>query len=322
MKQIIDLQRNIKIEIEKVSDCPCYYMNYLGDDCFEEYLKLGAQSLEEYCELIDRILIHNNEEQMKCGSFGCSAFVTRDENGDVLFARNMDCESAIPMLVRLKEEKMNQSLFLVNMIDLDWNETTYDTLENDAKLTLATAYSPCDGMNEHGFAVAILTDATAVYPNDNDKVTLFDLTLPRLLLDKAKTVMEAIEYVKNYNLFYGFAPLHYLVADATGEAAVIEFINEEIVVTKKEEGPLIVSNFTLYNNPTKEGFGKDRYENYQDALAECDGIISESDAMELLKDNVILGDEQWSVVYNLSKRTMTVTFSKDYERVYHFSLCD
>lgn len=319
MKQIIDLQRNIRIEIEELSDRLFYCMNYFGDDSFEQYLKIGAQSLDEYCALVDRILIHNNEEQMKCGSFGCSAFVTQDENGDVLFARNMDCESAIPMLVRLNKEMMNQSLFLVNMIDLEWNETTYDRLENDVKLTLATAYSPCDGINEHGLAVAILTDATAVYPNDSDKVTLFDLTLPRLLLDKAKTVEEAIGYVKDYNLFYCFAPLHYLVADATGDAAVIEFVNGEMVVTKKEEGPLIVSNFTLYNNPMKEGFGKDRYENYQDALTECDGIISELDAMELLKDNVIPGDEQWSVVYNLSKRTMTVTFSKDYEQVYHFS---
>ena len=224
------------------------------------------------------------------------------------------------MLVRPKNETANKSLFLVNMIDLEWDETTYDTLEDDAKLTLATAYSPCDGINEYGLAVAILTDAAAVYPKDNNKVTLFDLTLPRLLLDKAKTVSEAIEYVKNYNLFYGFAPLHYMVADASGDAAVIEFVDGEMAVTRKEDGPLIVSNFTLHNNPNKDGFGKDRYENYQNALAKNKGIISEADALELLKNNTIPGDEQWSVVYNLSKRSLAATFSKDYEKVYHFSL--
>lgn len=131
---------------------------------------------------------------------------------------------------------------------------------------------------------------------------------------------EAIEYVKNYNLFYGFAPLHYMVADATGDAAVIEFVDGEMVVTRKEAGLLIVSNFTLYSNPNREGFGKERYENYQNALAKSKGIISEADALELLKNNTIPGDEQWSVVYNLSKRSLAATFSKDYEKVYYFSL--
>ncbi len=320
MKQILDLQRNIRVEIEMASERPFYSMNYYGDDRFEQYLQCGAQSLEEYCTLVDTLLFQGDKEQIKCDSFGCSAFIARDENGDILFARNMDSEKSIPMLVRMKNGTANKSLFLVNMIELDWDEATYNTLENDAKLTLAAAYSPCDGINEYGLVVAILTDATAVYPKEKSKVTLFDLTLPRLLLDKAKTVNEAIEYVKNYNLFYGFAPLHYMVADATGDAAVIEFVDGEMVVTRKEAGLLIVSNFTLYSNPNREGFGKERYENYQNALAKSKGIISEADALELLKNNTIPGDEQWSVVYNLSKRSLAATFSKDYEKVYYFSL--
>lgn len=232
----------------------------------------------------------------------------------------MDCENAIPMLLNLNSEGANKSISLVNMVDLEWDETTYETLETDPKLTLATAYSPCDGMNEYGLAVAILTDATAVYTNDSNKTTLFDMTLPRLLLDKAKTVDEAIDYAKDYNLFHAFAPLHFFVADVTGNAAVIEFVDGAMVVTKKDKEFMAVSNFTLYNNPEKEGFGKDRYENYQKRLTEGKGIISEAEALEMLKENVIPGDEQWSAVYNLTKRTLAVTFSKDYEHVYRFQM--
>ena len=320
MKIIQDSQRNISIEIEKISNRPFYSMRYCGDDCFDEYLLRGAHSLEDYCAFIETALIRNRENPIGHNNFGCGAFVAQNANSDILFGRNMDCECAIPMLLRLNDNSSYRFLSLVNMAFLDWDESTYDLLEIDSKLTLATAYSPSDGINEYGFAVAILTDADAIYPKQNDKKTLFDMTLPRLLLSKAKSVEEAIHYTEKYNFFYDVAPLHYMVADASGHSAVIEFVDGRMVVTKTDKKYLVVTNFTLYGNPTKTGFGKDRYENIQNTLKKQGGIISEEDALELLKSNVIPGDEQWSAVYNLTKKTLSVTFSGDYENVHRFKL--
>ena len=312
MKRIQDSQRNISVEIEKISNRPFYSMRYYGNDCFNEYLLRGANSLEEYCSFIDTALIHNN--------FGCSAFVAQNTNGDILFARNMDCEYAVPMLLRLNQDSSYSFLSLVNMAFLDWDESTYDLLASDRRLTLATAYSPSDGINEYGFAVAILTDAAATYPQQNDKITLFDMTLPRLLLNKTKSVEEAIHYTEQYNYFYDVAPLHYMVADASGHSAVIEFVDGKMVVTRAENKYQVVTNFTLFDNPSKTGFGKDRYENILNALEKQEGIISEEEALELLKSNVIPGDEQWSAVYNLTKKTLSVTFLGDDENVHRFQL--
>ena len=47
LKRIQDSQRNIIIEIEKLSNRPFYFMRYYGDDCFDKYLLRGAHSLEE-----------------------------------------------------------------------------------------------------------------------------------------------------------------------------------------------------------------------------------------------------------------------------------
>ena len=320
MKIIQDSQRNISIEIEKISNRPFYSMRYCGDDCFDEYLLRGAHSLEDYCAFIETALIRNRENPIGHNNFGCGAFVAQNANSDILFGRNMDCECAIPMLLRLNDNSSYRFLSLVNMAFLDWDESTYDLLEIDSKLTLATAYSPSDGINEYGFAVAILTDVDATYPKQNDKITLFDMTLPRLLLSKAKSVEEAIHYTEKYNFFYDVAPLHYMVADASGHSAVIEFVDGRMVVTKTDKKYLVVTNFTLHGNPTKTGFGKDRYENIQNTLKKQGGIISEEDALELLKSNVIPGDEQWSAVYNLTKKTLSVTFSGDYENVHRFKL--
>lgn len=320
MKKIQDSQRNISIEIEKISNCPFYSMNYYGDDCFDEYLLRGAQSLEDYCVFIETALILNRENPTGHNNFGCGAFVAQNANSDILFGRNMDCECAIPMLLRLNDNSSYRFLSLVNMAFLDWDESTYDSLEIDSKLTLATAYSPSDGINEYGFAVAILTDADAIYPKQNDKKTLFDMTLPRLLLSKAKSVEEAIHYTEKYNYFYDVAPLHYMVADASGHSAVIEFVDGKMVVTRAENKYQAVTNFTLFDNPTKTGFGKDRYDNILNVLEKQGGIISEEDALELLKSNVIPGDEQWSAVYNLTQKTLSVTFSGDYKNIHRFKL--
>ena len=320
MKKIQDSQRNISIEIEKISNCPFYSMNYYGDDCFDEYLLRGAQSLEDYCVFIETALILNRENPTGHNNFGCGAFVAQNANSDILFGRNMDCECAIPMLLRLNDNSSYRFLSLVNMAFLDWDESTYDSLEIDSKLTLATAYSPSDGINEYGFAVAILTDVDATYPKQNDKKTLFDMTLPRLLLSKAKSVEEAIHYTEKYNFFYDVAPLHYMVADASGHSAVIEFVNGKMVVTRAENKYQVVTNFTLFDNPSKTGFGKDRYENILNALGKQEGIISEEEALELLESNVIPGDEQWSAVYNLTQKTLSVTFPGDYENVHRFKL--
>ncbi|BCN32306.1 linear amide C-N hydrolase [Anaeromicropila herbilytica] len=319
MKVIYNEDKKIRVEIEKISDRPYYSMQYFGDYCLEKYLKEGSCNIEEFSSFVEKNLISNEKINITNKVHGCSAFTAFNMEGDILFARNMDCECAIPMRIQLNNNDSYKSLAFLTMDELDWEEDSYDTLDIDAKLTLAAPYSPKDGINEYGLAVACLTDAKAIYPQHN-KITLFDETLPRLILDKAKTVNEAIQLVDNYNLFYIVAPLHFMVADANGDSAVIEFVDGKMVITKKSKDYQIVTNFTLHNNPNREGFGKDRYENMESELEKRHGIISENDALELLKKNVIPGDEQWSAVYNLTKRSVLITFSREYNNVYKYEL--
>jgi penicillin V acylase-like amidase (Ntn superfamily) len=294
-------------------------MNYYGDYGYDEYLLQGAGNIDEFSDFIFGRLIIDRENGIQSKNFGCGAFSANNPEGDVIFARNMDCECAVAMMIRLNESNDYKSLALVNMAELEWDDNTYDTLDTDAKLTLAAPYSPSDGINEHGLAVAMLTDVGAIYPSSN-RITLFDFTLLRLLLNKAKTVDEAVGYAKNYNFFYGVSPLHFMVADASGASAVIEFVDGKMVVIKKNKSFQVVTNFTLYENPAHEGFGKDRYDNMENELEKTQGIITEKAALELLKKNVIPGDEQWSAVYNLTKKTVMISFSRDYEHVYNYEL--
>ncbi len=319
MKIIYNDAGNIRVEIEKISDRPYYSMQYYGDYLFDEYLKQGAGNFDEYCDFIYQYLITDQQWNNNPHTMGCGAFTARNPEGDILFARNMDCECAIPMRIVIEEKDGFRSMAFLSMAELDWDENTYQTLETDAKLTLAAPYSPQDGMNEYGLAVACLTDAGAVYPTHHN-TTLLDMTLPRVILNKARTVNEAIQLAGQYNLFYIVAPLHFLVADSKGASAVIEFVDGRMVTIEKEKEYQVVTNFTLHHNPDHIGFGKDRYENMEQELERKKGVISETDALDLLKKNVIPGDEQWSAVYNLTKRKVHITFSREYDRVYQYEL--
>ncbi|WMJ23003.1 linear amide C-N hydrolase [Paludicola sp. MB14-C6] len=318
MKVVQNINKNIRAEIKRISNSH-YYMDYFGDYEFDEYLSKGVCNIDDYINFVTQRLIFDDKANLKNQDFGCAAFVAKNLDGDFIFARNMDCECATAMVIKLQDCNTYHSIGLLNMAELDWDEYTYDTLDIDSKLTLAAPYSPSDGINEHGLAVAILTDVDGIYPTTN-KITLLDLTLPRLILNQAKNVEEAIQLAQNYNLFHIVSPIHYMVADVTGNSAVIEFVNGEMVVTKKNCNYQVVTNFTLYNNPLHNGFGKDRYENIEHELVKRNGVISENDALELLKKNVIPGDEQWSAVYNLNKRNVLISFCKEYDAVYRYEL--
>ena len=318
MKCIRNAEKSISAEIEKVGKSH-YIMKYFGDYELKEYLSKGIKNLNEFIEFVEQRKLVNNSPKRDGKNFGCGAFLAKTKENDIIFGRNMDCECGIGMVTIIKESHAYHSLALTNMCELDWDDNTYDTIEESAGLTLAAPYSPSDGMNEHGLSIAILSAHDAVYPQ-NHEITVSDFSIPRIVLDQARNVEEAIKIIKDYNLFYLVEPLHYIVADAEGNSCVVEFVDGKMQTTGKEGNYQVITNFTLYHNPLHEGFGKDRFDNMEAYLKENDGVITEEDALELLKSNVIPGDEQWSAVYNLTKRSIRITFAKDYESVYQYQL--
>ncbi|HUV35277.1 MAG TPA: carcinine hydrolase/isopenicillin-N N-acyltransferase family protein, partial [Candidatus Desulfaltia sp.] len=67
--------------------------------------------------------------------------------------------------------------------------------------SLTTApYMPFDGMNEAGLVVAMAAISHAEPPRDSGKVTLDEIGVIRLLLDRAATVEEALGLLGEYNV--------------------------------------------------------------------------------------------------------------------------
>ena len=199
-------------------------------------------------------------------------------------------------------------------------------------ITLAAPYAPLDGMNEKGLAIGVLVIEDGKVHQNTGKVPITTTSAIRMVLDKAATVDEAIELLKNYDMnSSGETGYHFQIADATGNTAVIEYINNEMHVLTKEEGHTAATNFVLYNG-MNSGYGQDRYEKIKAKQEETNGIMSEDEAMDLLLSVPAQGmreveggegipsDTQWSCVYNLDDLTLQICTTRDKSRTYNYSL--
>jgi predicted choloylglycine hydrolase len=103
------------------------------------------------------------------------------------------------------------------------------TVPDDGPATTVITMNELDGcmegINEHGLAVALLiADAeSASAPVDaGPQVGLSSVQLPRFLLDTCATAAEAVEALYGAKQYDLGTPLHYLVADRSGDAFVWE----------------------------------------------------------------------------------------------------
>lgn len=177
-------------------------------------------------------------------------------------------------------------------------------------------YTMLSGFNEDGLAVGIAGAKGSYHDPIEGQPYIFDNNIPQLVLSNASNVEEAIALLQKYNVGADTCRCHFMLADSTGNCAIVEW-SGDMKVYYPEKDYLIMSNFPIY---LMNGFGKDRYDNYVEALDACDGVLTEEEAMELLKANRIKGDEFVSVVYNLTQKTARMYFEKpDIEILYSFS---
>ena len=259
---------------------------------------------------------------------GCTAFVVKNESGDILFGRNFDFLYAPSLQLYTAPNNGYASVSTVNLAFAGYSgDNLPDGSFFNTFLTLAAPFLPFDGMNEKGLAIALLAVPKAEVPYNPDKITLNTTTAIRLVLDKAATVEEAIELLKQYNIYFsGGIECHYLIADASGHSVIVEYVNQELCVVESETEYQIASNFIAYNGLNiGEGFTEfERYDRVQNAIEENNGILEVSGAIQLLADvGVFDGDIdklQWSVLYNLTTGKGGIFANRKTNNIIEFNL--
>ncbi len=313
--------------LTKLNDYPMYTMTYEGDYYFDDYLLEGASSDAEVLEyFLDKIL-RGLDVDVKLPDLanGCSTFNSITPEGDYVFSRNFDLDYSPTTIVHTQPDDGYKSVSTVNLSFMGFSEGYMpDDSLMGRMIMLAAPYVPIDGMNEKGLSVGILLirdmDVTA---QDTGKIDLQTTTAVRMMLDKAATVEEAVELLSQYDMHSSAgSTYHFQIADATGASVVVEYVDNVMsTIYPTEEFYQALTNFIVtpgdyYNH----GRGQDRYEIIMTELDDNNGVLTEQECMDLLE--AVKQDTQWSVVYNQTDLTGTISVNMDYDNLTEFTLTE
>ncbi|HYJ38598.1 MAG TPA: linear amide C-N hydrolase [Chitinophagaceae bacterium] len=110
---------------------------------------------------------------------------------------------------------------------------------------------PTGGMNEKGLVVELMWLDGSKYPKPDSRATLNVLQWIQYQLDNCATIDEVIATDQLIRIGADNPPLHYLVADARGQAATIEFLSGKMVMHKGKDLPIPVLTNTDYASSMK-----------------------------------------------------------------------
>ncbi len=314
--------------IAREGDAPLFTMTYCGDYGFDEFLAQGgAESDSEVQDFVIRRMLKGLPFTFELPELGCSTLSVANAEGDgYLFGRNFDLYYSPALMVKTTPKDGYASLSMVNLAFIGYGEDKLPTSMLNSVTTLAAPYAPLDGMNEKGVCIGVLLIDTDETNQDNGLPDLTTTTAIRLVLDKATTVDEAIALLEEYDMHSSAGSCyHFQIADATGRAVVVEYIDNEMSVVESH----YATNFLLTPGDYDFGSGQDRFAVLEEAYGTSGGVMTSGEVMDALEsvsqDKRAEGKDswtQWSVVYDTENLTATVCYGMDYETSYTYSLAE
>jgi len=351
---------NMICSLQEIDSERFYLMNYTVDYKLDELISRGVESTSEMLAFLAEQMFDGavDGSSVSCPAAGCSAFsATESSRGDFLMGRNYDfChvengveEPATALLVRTAPKGGKKAIAMVDAYWLGFHKGFYNDGKTDISMLMAAPYEMLDGVNEDGFSVCVLhLDGTPTRQDEPDRQRLWTSILMRKVLDTVGTVEEAIALVGKYNVSMktpAKGNMHFFLADATGDYAVLEYSYEDgadtdtavpnvMKVFRGEDCDRYVTNFyvdpSLAEHPTLGPLGKHglwRYDTLKVNLEKCNYILSDTQAMDLLKavsqnsnpqENT--SHTQWSAIYNLSQKKVDISILQEYATKYSFSV--
>jgi hypothetical protein len=239
----------------------------------------------------------------------CSGVGVQSSDGRTVVGRNLDDRNRTYFLVRSEVEGCYKSM---------------------AASLAAFHESPLDGMNEKGLFIGEMTIGDPTYGANlwhdyPQRPSSLWHQMMRVVLDTCANVEQAITLFKRVPVWFPDELVHFFVADASGDLAVIEWGKDrQIVVTRQKGGVLLSMNTSLMEG--KENLMRDwRYAYADKYIAEhgAEGIATHASMAELMKrisireDNpvapAIIGTRAtvWTSTYDLIDRTMVIRYWED-----------
>ena len=288
------------------------------------------------------------DEDGKMATMNCTSFQAAQADGEGFwYGRNYDFFKNPTMVTFSRPKKGYASIAVSDMSHFGYSLEKLPKGFMASLSCLAAVYAPVDGINEKGLCTSIMALPKQASRQDTEKHNVGTTIIMRLWLDRCATVQEALDLLETVDVRHDAAVgsgYHYMVADASGDCAVVEFDKEDgwktMIVRKAEDARyMLVTNHLLdpkyYTTEPDEAVGNPhskswwRYETAGAYLQEHDGTLTLEQAQECLSlvhwkdlvwENGMVEDTQYSNVYDQRNITLSLRNWNTYETTNTFHL--
>jgi hypothetical protein len=335
-----------------------YQMEYKASYDLDD---LVAKDIDENAELLDYVVdrigkgipIKMKSAQVaddngELATFNCTSFQARKADGEGFwYGRNYDYFKNPTMVTVSHPKKGYASIAVSDMSHFGYSLEKLPVSLGKKLSCLAAIYAPVDGINEKGLCTSIMALPKQASQQQTEKHDVGTTLIMRLWLDRCATVEEALALLETVDVRHDAAVgsgYHYMVADAAGDCAVIEFDREDgwktMIVRKAPDAKyMLVTNHLLsekyytaepdiyVGNPHSKSWW--RYETASAYLDAHDGTLTHDQAQECLAlvhwkdlqwETGQIEDTQYSNVYDQSAITLSLRNWNDYETTHRFHL--
>lgn len=336
-----------------------YEMDYTADYKLDEALNANTTDINGLTAFVAKNLWDIQPQQAPAMSFdaGCSAFAVTSPSGDFHMGRNYDfChkeadgkEAKIAaIVVKTHPAGGKKAVSVVDGYWLGLKRGFFTDGKTDLSMLMAAPYAFMDGINEDGFAIGVLhLDGKPTMQSETGKKNVYMNIAMRMLLDKAANVDEAVALLNKYNMHMASpagGSFHFYMADAKGKYAIVEYVSEKgdinespwkIDVMTDNDRYRYVTNFyvsdCMKDTPygyNKSDHGKERYERMEYTIHSRNFTMDFDDIKNLLdivsqapntKDPT--SHTQWSSIYNLSQKKLTLYLLREFYGAYELEVC-
>jgi choloylglycine hydrolase len=243
----------------------------------------------------------------------CTTFSFSDAEGHRVFGRNFDFPVGMGH-IQVNYRNMHKTAF----IRPPEKAMSWISKYGSISFNQCGREFPYGGMNEAGLVVEQMWLEESVYPEADVRYGLTELQWIQYQLDNSATVAEIIASDSLIRVSYtSVAPLHFLVSDAGGDVATIEYLEGKMVVHRGENLPCPALANSTYEHSLK-------YKQYMDsdqsrdqewtgntsgrfakAASMIEAYSQDQDIVEYsfsILNSVSQGPgTQWSIVYDLTE---------------------
>jgi predicted choloylglycine hydrolase len=294
-----------------------------------------AKSLMAFYESVDPRIV----DQIR-GMYTAFNLDFEDMNEGVLISTSNDLEILLPGLI----ENHSCSVVFVRPSKTTGGHAlfgrNYDFPEEVQDLTLLFTYpddgyptailtpstpglTAADGINSQGLALGFASVADNGYVSPRGDALICSFAY-RYVLEHSADVEEAVRYLQTIPIRFipstpGGIITHVMLADKTGDSAVVEFLPEGVVVSRSETPYQVMTNNLWADREQRESCW--RYCLAIDSLKSDGRSWNTSSLMSLLSE--LRGSTQYSVIYDLEDLTLRLSLgSQHFSEEYEFSLAD